>query len=406
MTNFLKTPQININSKNYFTLLMVLAPLLNFLSGITFDLHAPSLPAIASHFSATEAAAKSTITLTLFGFSIGCLFFGTLLDVFGRRPVILLGIFIYTIVSLLAPISPNIDTLLFIRFVQGLSVSCVSVGCRTLIMDSFTGYQFKVAIIYTSLAFGIGPIIAPVIGGYLQDSFGWQANFIAYGVVSFILLVVVFLYIRESKTSIEKFSIRTTSVNYFQIITHDSFLPGILILGLSQFQQLVYTTVGAFLIENVLHYSAITYGHTALLISCGYLLGTLTNRVLLKYYKVDVIINFGFKILFLGILLQLIFWLFNQLNLLVVVVPMIIIGFSLGFIFMNTLTCCLRTSNTPGAVVSIVSASFMALGTFGIYIISLIKINNLGTLGSIFAVAAIIQFLIFKYKFRAIAAQV
>jgi MFS family permease len=406
MTNYLKTPVINISKERYLKLLMILAPLLNFLSGITFDLHAPSLPAIASYFSSSVSAAKSTITLTLLGFSIGCLFFGVLIDIFGRRPVILIGLLTYTIASLFAPFCPTIECLLLVRLIQGFSVSTVGIGCRTIIMDSFTGHKFKVAILYTSLAFGIGPIIAPFIGGYLQDHFGWHASFVTYGLASFILLIMVFLYIKESQTNKIPFSFKTTGINYVNIIRHDAFIPGIIIVGLSQYQQLIYTTIGAFLVENVLHYSAVTYGNTALLVSCGYLLGTLTNRMLLRYYPVDVLISLGFKLLFTGILMLMICWLCNLLNLVVIVLPMMLLGFSHGFIFINTYTCCLRTSNTPGAVVSIITASLMVIGTIGIYIISLININNLGSLAAIFAVGAIIQLLVFIFSFRHFAKEV
>ncbi len=403
MKNFLTNAVIEIKNEKYFNLLIILTPILNFLSGITFDLHAPSLPAIATYFSAPISAAKNTITLSLLGFSIGCIVFGTLLDIFGRRPIILLGLLIYTIASFSALASATIQELLWVRFIQGFSVACLSIGCRTIILDIFTGHQLKVAILYTSLSFGIGPIIAPFIGGFLQYHLGWKANFITYGIVSLILMIIFSLYISESKKSSEVFSLKNMFSNYINVMRHHSFLPGIIIAGLSQVQLLIYTTTGAFIIENILHGSAITYGNSALVISCGYLFGTLTNRFLIKNFSIYTLIGAGFILLFSSILLQIIFSLSGNFNLLTLILPITLIGFSNGFIFINVLTCCLRLSSSAGVATALFTSAVMIIGTLGTGIVSHINVTSLIYLAAIFGIPAIVQLIVFLLFFKDIA---
>lgn len=404
MNNFLKTPILKTKPENYLALLLVFAPVLNFLSGITFDLHAPSIPAIADYFSAPISSAKNTITISLLGFSIGCIIFGTLLDLFGRRSIIILSLLIYTIASFLALTCHSIEQLLVIRFLQGFSVSCVSIGCRTIVIDHFTGHQFKIAMLYTSLAFGLGPIIAPFVGGILQHYYGWKANFIAYGVVSFTLMLIFILYISESKQSLEKFSFKQIFFNYVKAARHYVFAPGIMILGLSQVQLLVYTVTGAVLVENVLQRSAITYGNSALLISCGYLLGTLTNRFLIKRFTLVTLINLGFSILLFGLSLQIIFALFFKLNLLTLILPIFIIGFSQGFVFINVFTSCLKlSSGSAGIATALFTAGVILMGTLGANIMSHLNIINLANLTMIFTSAAVLQWLTFFFFFRNVA---
>jgi hypothetical protein len=77
-----KNAVIQLPEKKYLVVLAILIPLLNFISGITFDLHAPSLPAIAAYFAAPVSLSKNTITISLLGFSVGCIVFGNFLDVF------------------------------------------------------------------------------------------------------------------------------------------------------------------------------------------------------------------------------------------------------------------------------------------------------------------------------------
>lgn len=399
----LKYPLINISSEHYLKILIFLAPLFNFLSGITFDLHTPSLPAMASYFSTSAFAVKNTVPIALFGFSIGCIIFGTLLDIFGRRPTILFGLMIYTIASFLALACSNINELLFIRFIQGFSVSSAAVGCRTIIVDSFNGHQFRVALLYTSLAFGIGPIIAPFAGGFLQVHFGWKANFIAYGMTAFILTIIFALFIAESKDMTEPFSFRNLMSKYVETLKIRPFLIGIFINGLSNIQLLTYTVVGAFLVENILHRSPIVYGNSALLISCGYLLGTLANRFLIKNFLIYHLINLGFILLFIGIILEIIFAVLGKFNLFTIVFPIFIIGFSNGFLYINILTCCLKLSPNASIVTTLATTMSVIIGSIGTSIISHVDVNSLEQLVIFFGSIVTIQWLIFTFFFKKIA---
>src|SRR6185437_4656455 len=402
MKNYLKKSVIEIEPKYYYVLLGVLEPLLNFLAGITFDLHAPSLPAIANYYHAGFSDVKNTITISLFGFAIGCLLFGILLDTFGRRPIIMLGLFTYTIASFFAIFCATINELLFVRFMQGFAVASVSVGCRTIILDSFTDHKFRVAMLYASLAYGIGPIIAPFIGGYLQHHFGWKANFIAYGITSLVVMLIFFIYVAESQKNAQPFSWQGIIKDHKDILWHKAFFPAVIIIGLCQVQLLVYTTTGAFLIENVLNKSAIVYGNSALIISSGYLIGTLINRGLIKHFPTHSLIIISFVILGSGILLQFYYAFFCNMNLTNIVIPIMIIGISQCFININTFSSCLRLSDKAGVATSLFASVSMIFGTIGIYVVSHINIQNLIQLAIMFGIMALIQTVIFFYKFRSL----
>lgn len=396
MTITLKKPLFTINNERYLRLIIIIAPLLNFLCGVTFDLHAPSLPAIASYFSAPILAAKNTITISLLGFAIGCLIFGTLLDIFGRRPIILSALLLYTLASFAALGVNSIEQLLVIRFIQGFACSCASIGCRTIISDSFSGHEFKIAMVYCSLAFSLGPIIGPFIGGFLQYHYGWRSNFAAFGVVSLLLMVMFACYVVESKKSFEKFSLAAIFTKYRTVLYHPAFLIAVLICGLSQVQLLIYTVTGAFLVESILHHSAITYGYTALIISCGYLFGALSNRVLIRKFSTDQLIRLGFMLLFISVLILVTFSLWGQFNLFTLVLPLTFIFFSQGFIYINVLTHCLGLTPHTGITTALLITCTISMGTLGTSIINHFNVINLSALAVIFSVLLIAQWLIFS----------
>jgi MFS family permease len=401
MKKFLDKGLVPIKNEAYLGLVIMLAPLLNFLNGINIDLYTPSLPAISQYFVASMSAVKNTITVTMIGFALGCLFFGALMDALGRRRVILLGLTFYIIASFLALACRSIEQLMIIRFIQGVMVATASIGSRALITDNFTGHRFIIGLLYTSIAYGLGPIIAPFIGGILQYHFGWRANFFAYGLIAIGLMIVFALYINESIAVRRPFSLKGILSDYVAVMQHGAFMVGVLIIGITQIEMMVYPTVGSFLVENILHRTAISFGNSALVISCGYLLGTLTNRAFIKRLHLHHLTDFGFALLILSIITQIFFSFFGKLNLFSLILPIFIINFANGFIFPNILGRCLKLFPTNvGIATAVLSCSVMTIAAIGIFIISHISVNGLMNLLAIFAVAAIIELLLFYIIFK------
>jgi MFS family permease len=86
---------------------------------------------------------------------------------------------------------------MLVRFIQGFSISAVSIGCRAIIVDNISGKRYAIAILYTSIGYGLGPIIGPFVGGLLQQFVGWQANFITLTIISAILLFFLIVFFRQ-----------------------------------------------------------------------------------------------------------------------------------------------------------------------------------------------------------------
>src|SRR3990167_7747465 len=143
MKNFLNKSIFTKNSENYLKLLIIIVPLLNFLPGFTFDLYTPSMPALAHYYLTSVSIIKNTVAATLIGFAIGGFINGILLDVFGRRRIILLGLVLYIIASVSAIFCHSIEQLLIIRFIQGFLAASFTIGCRAIVIDTFKGHQFN-----------------------------------------------------------------------------------------------------------------------------------------------------------------------------------------------------------------------------------------------------------------------
>src|SRR6476469_9257882 len=170
--------------------LSVLLALLGMLGPFSIDTYIPAFSGIAQAIGATPVQMQQTLSAYLFGFAFMNLFHGALSDSFGRRPVVLWGIAVFTLASAGCALSQNIGHLVFFRALQGLSTGAGIVVSRAVIRDMFPPDQAQKVMSQVTIYFGVAPAVAPIIGGWLFVHAGWHSIFwllTGVGVVLFAL---------------------------------------------------------------------------------------------------------------------------------------------------------------------------------------------------------------------------
>ncbi len=157
--------------------LAVLLALLGMLGPFSIDTYIPAFSGIARSLGATPVEMQQTLSAYLFGFAFMNLFHGALADSFGRRPVVLWGIAIFTLASAGCALSQSIGQLVFFRALQGLSTGAGIVVSRAVIRDMFPPAQAQKVMSQVTIYFGVAPAIAPIIGGWLFVHTNWHAIF-------------------------------------------------------------------------------------------------------------------------------------------------------------------------------------------------------------------------------------
>lgn len=403
MKNLFTTPLLTIHDLAYEKMMMIAIPLLNFLSGLNIDLYAPSMPTIQKALHTSMTSVQYSITIALMGVAIGCLVFGVLFDKWGRRSILLTTLTAFLVVSLFAAMSTSITQLLICRFLQGFFVASVSIGSRLLPLDTFTGKKFYIIMVYTSVAYGLGPILGPFIGGLIQESFGWRANFIAYAIVSFIIFIPLLLFLKQGKRMNEPVNARMYIKTCQHIFTHPGFMFGTLLLASVMTLQVIYPTIGPFIVENMFGRSPLFFGYTALLVSLAYLLGTLSNRFLLHKHEVQQLLHLGFLIILVGFILLCVVGAFPHItSIYTILFPIGVIILGCGFVFSNILGINLKLfTERMGIITSIQSFITMFLGAIPIYVISHIHIARLNHVMYIYMVVLLLQFIIYGFFVKA-----
>ncbi|MGH6645442.1 multidrug effflux MFS transporter [Aquabacterium sp.] len=158
-------------------MLAVLLACLGMLGPFAIDTYLPAFAGIAASLDATPLQIQQTLSAYLFSFALMSLFHGALSDSFGRRPVVLVGVAMFTIASAGCALSTTIGQLIFFRALQGLSTGAGIVVSRAVIRDMFPPDQAQRVMSQVTLFFGVAPAIAPIIGGFLFTHLGWHAVF-------------------------------------------------------------------------------------------------------------------------------------------------------------------------------------------------------------------------------------
>ena len=168
--------------------LAVLLAVLGMLGPFSIDTYIPAFSGIARSIGATPVEMQQTLSAYLFGFAFMNLFHGALSDSFGRRPVVLWGLAVFTLASLGCALSQNIAQLVFFRALQGLSTGAGIVVSRAVIRDMFPPAEAQKVMSQVTIYFGVAPAIAPIVGGFLFVHLGWHSIFwflVAVGIVLF-----------------------------------------------------------------------------------------------------------------------------------------------------------------------------------------------------------------------------
>ncbi|MFO7593682.1 MAG: multidrug effflux MFS transporter [Pseudomonadota bacterium] len=182
------------------------------LAPFTIDTYLPSFPDIAAELSASHVQMQQTLSLYLLAFAVSTLIYGPLSDSFGRRRVIMVALTLYTLASIGCAMAEDIHQLILLRIGQGLSASAGLVAGRAMIRDVYHGPEAQRVMARVMLLFGIAPAVAPLIGGWLHDQFGWRSVFVFLALVAAALVLMIGVATRETLARERRHSIHPVAV--------------------------------------------------------------------------------------------------------------------------------------------------------------------------------------------------
>ncbi|MFC0398856.1 multidrug effflux MFS transporter [Paraburkholderia rhizosphaerae] len=336
------------------------------------DIYVPALPEMARYFATSPQAIQSSVSGYMAAYALGQLIFGPIADAHGRKPVLVFGLIVFTIGCLLSLAAPNLEIFLLARCLQGFGIAATNLLTKAIITDSFTGQALMHAFTYMAIAWGLAPIIAPVIGAHLQTMFGWKSCLVFLLIYSLVLWTLLWRY-RETLPQRVHLAPRTLMTNTRKVLSSPVFQSCFLAQGLCYSILLVFNIVGPFMVQNTLHYPPTYFGYLALGIGMTYFLGGLSNRIHgPRLPSVEQRLKMGARVMAVTSIAMLVLALTVGLRVWTLAVPVLVMGFCAGAMYPTLMAkgnslfphIAGLTSAILGCALLLVSAAMMGLAGF------------------------------------------
>jgi DHA1 family bicyclomycin/chloramphenicol resistance-like MFS transporter len=239
----------------------------------------PALPAMATALEMSAGAAQLTITLYLIGLAIGQLLYGPLSDRFGRRPVVLMGLSLFTAASITTAIAPNATILIGARILQSIGGCAGLVLGRAAVRDGAEADKAAGQLALLTLVMSMVPAIAPAIGGFITAWYGWRASYVLLSLIGGLTLLACLIRLPETRAP-DAGGSRSLITGYVRLLQSRRFLGYAIGGACSTTAFYGFMSASPFIFERQLHQSPQAMGLYYLVLMGGVALGSLgANRL-------------------------------------------------------------------------------------------------------------------------------
>lgn len=245
------------NSKLFLVLLL---GVLSAFGPFVVDLYLPSLPQLASFFETNASMTQLTLTTAMIGLALGQLLLGPLSDKFGRKKPLIISLVIYIISTVLIVFSPNIETMIVLRVIQGLSSAGSVVISRAVATDLYRGREMTRFFGLLMTINGLAPIISPILGSLLLEYISWKGVFVFLALIG--VIVLIFSFCLKESLSVEnrlQGSIFSTFLTFGVIIKNRLFMSYVGIQSFLLGSMFAYIAASPFILQSFYGLSAFIF---------------------------------------------------------------------------------------------------------------------------------------------------
>lgn len=317
---------------------------------ISETIYTPSLPDVARQLHISPFLAELTLGIYFIGFSLGVMLWGIIADQMGRRPALLWGLVVYILGCLGCMYSQTIELFFFFRILQAFGASAGSVVTMTVMRDLYSG-QERVKIFSTiGAALALSPALGPVIGGYIDQFFSWQANFLVLIFIGIALLIRSFFSLSETKpVDMPKVDFASLYKLLVKMIQDKHIIASALLIGACNGILFSYYAEAPFIFIEYLLLTPGQYGLLGLVVAFATFAASITSRYLVRSYTAEYVIFIGACLSLFGASIAtgatLLGWVEPQnasLGVIAITVPLFILFFGVCLIIPNSLSIALR----------------------------------------------------------------
>ncbi|CAN1543522.1 ProP Permeases of the major facilitator superfamily [Rhabdaerophilaceae bacterium] len=312
---------------------LVLLVFLSMVGPLTLNILVPSMPGMAESLRAPKESVQLTLSLYLMGMAASQLVLGSLADRFGRRPVVVLALITYVAASLAAFLAPTVEWLILARILQSFGGTAGLTLARTMIRDLHGRNTSASMIGYVTMALMVAPMVAPLLGGLIDDFFGWRAIMIFCAILGTVAFLIAALSLPETRPV--SFVVATwgdIGRRSGMLLRNARFMG---FLGTGAFCSSIYFVfigTAPHLMIDVLKLPKLQYGLWFVAIALAFMCGNYMSGRFAERVGVEHLIYRGNVISVVGAVIMLATSLFGQLSPVTLFLPIMLTSFAAGLV--------------------------------------------------------------------------
>ncbi len=347
-------------------LLTVLLAALTGLTSLSIDMSLPAMPQLQETFRAGVSSVQLTLSIFLTGYALGQMVCGPLSDRWGRRPVLLAGLALFTLAGLVCAGSTSLLMLVAARFVQGAGASVGPVVARARVRDRFDSRRAAAVLSQMTQVMIVAPLLAPTLGGYLLVHTGWPAIFVVLGASGALLSLVCWRFLPETarpKKVDEEVERLAAGASLREVLRHRASLRHALTTCFAYAGMFAYIGSSPFVLMDGFGVGEESFGYYFALTATALLVSATVNRALLRRHTSSLLIlrRGVFVIFAAGALLALASW-FSFGGLAGVLVPMMAYMFGQGLLMPNATAAAMAPHGESAGVISSLMGALQTAG--------------------------------------------
>lgn len=268
-------------------LLILILGLLAAVGPFSIDMYLPGFPAIAENLNSTVDMVAYSLSSFFIGICAGQLICGPLLDRFGRKTPLCIGLILYIIASVGCSLSTSVEMLIIMRFLQALGGCVGMVAPNAIVRDIFPVEENAKVFSMLILILGVSPILAPTVGSYVIAGFGWPVVFIILAIVTALILAMVILWLPESKKPDPGFSLKPRPIltSYLNVLKQQQFTTYAFAGATASAGLFAYLAGSPFVFMEMYQVTEQQYGWIFSAIAAGLIGSSQLNNLILKKYS-------------------------------------------------------------------------------------------------------------------------
>ena len=286
-----------MNKTNNFKLILILG-CLTALGPFSIDMYLPGFSAIALDLDTTVNKVALSLSTYFIGISAGQLLYGPLLDRFGRKKPLYIGLSVYILASLGCAWAGNVESLILLRFVQAVGSCAAAVGAIAMVNDLFPVNERPKVYSLLLLVVGLSPLLAPTIGSYVIRGWGWHSIFLILMGMGMLVLLASWLGLPQTRRPDKNISLKPRPIiqNFLSILKTPQFYTYAFAGSFAFSGLFTYVSGSPILFMDIFEVSAEAYGWIFALMSVSFIGTSQLTSLLLKRYTSQQLVLVGISL--------------------------------------------------------------------------------------------------------------